>query len=833
MATLSLSRIFNSGDFADEGFDRPRWCDEGSNYTTLRRRANDTSVVSGRADMTSTTAADSNAVNTVVHEIVMHSCSGSEEVFVSFDQLIPENENTPLPIDDYVVSKDRKHVLIFTNAQKVWRLRTRGSYWLLDLDGTNNTGQFPLRQLGGGTRDSCDLLYASFSPDAKRVAYVKKNNIYVEDLATHVITAVTSDGSENVINGTFDWVYEEELSLYQGYKWSPDGKFIAYWQVDQTDVKRVALVNNTAALYPVVTHIPYPKCGETNPSVRIGIVSTATCSNASGAVSPTTWIPLPGCPRDHYVCDISYAPSTGELVLQRLNRLQNELNILVVNTDVVGDSITNCNVDTLFTETTDRGWINMREGSSVTWVSTKKLDEGAKSKAVAKPFLHVSERGGWNQLFLVGGTGDGQAVFEITPPSYDVISVCNYDEEAGVVYFMASPEDPLRRYLYAVDIAELIEKSRGMSSGSVLPCDCPKVTRITPMGADYTGTNSYELSSDCRYAVHAFSSTECPPRTSIVAIDSMKANYTQHQTLCVLASNDKLLNAWRAIDCPNIEFFRVPITVPAGEPEAGEVVLLDGYALKPPGFDPSKKYPVLFHVYGEPAAQIARDHFQGRLGLWHRMMVQRGTVVICVDNRGTPSPRGSAWRKSIYGRIGDVAAGDQAQAVRAILEARPYLDCTRVAVWGWSGGGSMTLNAMFRFPGLYKTGVSVAPVPDMHLYDTIYQERYMGIPTTGKDGYYYGSPVTYAHQMSPDANLLLIHGTGDDNCHYQGMEVLINRLVECNKPFQMLSYPNRTHSISEGAGTTRHLFESITRFFEQNGITGPQGALETVTDAPL
>lgn len=849
MATLTLDRIFNSGDFADEGFDRPRWSDEGSNYTTLRRRANDSSQVVGKADMTSTTAAASDTVNTIVHEIIFHdAATGEEQVFVSFDQLIPENETTPIPIDDYVVSADKKHVLIFTNAQKVWRLRTRGSYWILDLDGTHNPGQYPLRQLGGGSRDSCDLLYAAFSPDAKRVAYVKNNNIHVEDLATHIITALTSDGSENIINGTFDWVYEEELGLYRGFKWSLDGKFIAYWQVDQTDVKRVALVNNTSALYPVITHIPYPKCGETNPSVRIGIVPTSSHITNPASTPITTWVPLEGSSRDHYVCDISYAANTGELVLQRLNRLQNELKILVVNTQVVNNEIQSCSVNTLYSETTDHGWINMREGGEVTWISTKRRADGAGMSA--KPFLHVSEKGGWNQLYLVAGTGDNaegerqQSMYEITPQGYDVISVCRYDEDAGIVYFVASPDDPIRRYLYSVNIAELIEKTCDCSSNSEsvntsidsneLPCARPVVQRVTPTSPEFRGTNSYELSKDGKYAVHSFSSTECPPRTSIIAVrDSATASadqtrsqsqhQSQHQAVCVLATNEKLLQAWRAIECPLIEFFTVPITIPVGEADAGKEILLDGYCLKPPGFDPTKKYPVLFHVYGEPAAQIARDQYQGRLGLWHRMLVQRGTVVVCVDNRGTPSPRGSAWRKCIYGRIGDVASGDQAQAVRAILNSRTYLDRDRVAVWGWSGGGSMTLNAMFRYPDLYKTGVSVAPVPDMHLYDTIYQERYMGIPQQGgKDGYYYGSPVTYAHQMDPDANLLLIHGTGDDNCHYQGMEVLINRLVQYNKHFQMLSYPNRTHSISEGAGTTRHLFESITRFFEQNNITGKQ-----------
>jgi dipeptidyl-peptidase-4 len=240
----------------------------------------------------------------------------------------------------------------------------------------------------------------------------------------------------------------------------------------------------------------------------------------------------------------------------------------------------------------------------------------------------------------------------------------------------------------------------------------------------------------------------------------------------------------------------------------------------PPDFDPSRRYPLLVYVYGEPAGTTVNDAWGGGDYLWHLMLTQQGYVVLSVDPRGTPQPRGRRWRKSVYGAIGVQSSADLAAAVRQFV-ARGYVDRERVAVWGWSGGGSMTLNAMFRYPEVFKVGLSVAPVPDQRLYDTIYQERYMGLPQTNPEGYRQGSPITFAEGLQGD--LLVVHGTGDDNVHYQGTERLINRLVELNKPFTMMAYPNRSHGIFEGPGTTRHLFELLTRFLTEHA---PPGATE-------
>jgi len=321
--------------------------------------------------------------------------------------------------------------------------------------------------------------------------------------------------------------------------------------------------------------------------------------------------------------------------------------------------------------------------------------------------------------------------------------------------------------------------------------------RITP--GNMPGTHSYRFSRDGKYAIHVYSTFATPETTDIVRLPD-------HHTVAVLADNKELRDRILKGNLPKPEFFRIPI-------EGGRIEL-DAYIIHPPSFNPEQKHPVLFYVYGEPAMQVVRDMWGGRTSLWHIMLAQQGYVVISIDSRGTPSPRGRQWRKCIYRKIGIHAPADQAAATKALLKSRPYLDSKRIAIWGWSGGGSMSLNAIFRHPNLYHTAMSVAPVPNQRVYDTIYQERYMGLPSDNVEGYRDGSPITHARNLK--GNLLLVHGTGDDNCHYAGTETLINELIHHNKQFSMMAYPNRSHSISEGSNTTRHLFSLLTDFLNKN-----------------
>jgi dipeptidyl-peptidase-4 len=369
----------------------------------------------------------------------------------------------------------------------------------------------------------------------------------------------------------------------------------------------------------------------------------------------------------------------------------------------------------------------------------------------------------------------------------DVISLARFVESSSDLYFIASPENATRDYLYRTSL----------NGGA------PE--RITP--ADQPGTHRYNISPDGRWALHTWSSFDVPPTVELVRLPG-------HEMVRSLEENTKLKAKLAKLELPPVEFFQVEI-------EPG--VRIDGYCLKPPDFDPGRRHPVIVHVYGEPAGQTVSDQWSGNGGLWHRLLAKEGAVVLSFDNRGTPAAKGRDWRKSIYRQVGILAAADQAAALRKTLEERPYLDRERIGIWGWSGGGSMTLNAMLKHPDLYHAGIAVAAVPNMRLYDTIYQERYMGLPDDNIDGYRNGSPLHFAHQL--EGKLLLVHGTGDDNVHYQGFEALIDRLVHHRKPFEMLVYPNRSHGIGEGQNTTLHLREAMLDFWRRHLLEMPAGNL--------
>lgn len=719
---LSLDRIFNSEDFNVNGVGGLRWMKSGDAFSKIEPSK---TVVAGGKDLVSYDAA-----------------TNARTVLVAAEKLIPKGETKPLAINGYEWSADNKQMLLYTNSKKVWRANTRGDYWVLDLASGN------LKKLGGDAKPST-LMFAKFSPDATRVGYVRENNVYVENIADGKITQVTTDGGKNLINGTSDWVNEEEFFLRDCWRWSPDGKWIAYWQFNTEGSKDYVLVDNTKELYPVLNYFPYPKAGTTNAAVRAGVVS------AGGG--ETVWMKTPGDLRQNYIVMVEWMDNSNELILQHMNRLQNTDQVMIA------DAKTGA-ARTILTEKDD-SWIELTM-PRLRWV------EGGKR------FLWLSERDGWQHIYSV--SRDGSDVKLITPGNFDVLSLQGFDEAGGWLYYIASPDNAGQRYLFRVKID---------GSGTI--------EKVTPDAQK--GWHNYSLSPTARWAVHVYSSFGSVPKFELVDIPNKSVVRVMEDNAALQATVDKLKKGPQ-------EFFRIDI---------GGGVTLDGWMMKPPGFDPNKKYPILFYAYGEPADQTVKDQWSGDEYLWHLMLTQQGYIVASVDNRGTPAPRGRAWRKAIYRKNGIVNSADQAGAVKAIAAKMSFVDASRVAIWGWSGGGVSTLNAMFRFPDVYKMGMAVAPVPDQRFYDTIYTERYMGLPSdnNGED-YKQSSPITFASGLKGD--LLIVHGTGDDNVHYQGTEVLINKLIELNKPFQMMAYPNRTHGIFEGEGTTIHLYSLLTRYLKEH-----------------
>ncbi|WP_322963404.1 S9 family peptidase [Sphingomonas fuzhouensis] len=714
---LSVEGIFGPKAVRTEAVRESRWGKDGESYLALEN------APTGGQDIVRYAIAD-----------------GKRQVLVAAADLVPPGAKAPLDIDSYAWSPDDRWLLIQTNGKRFRRTHALSDYWLYDVANKR------LHKIGVDAAPST-LLYATISPDSRRIAYVRGNNIYVEPIEGGAATALTRDGDDYVVNGLADWVYEEEFGVHRAFEWSPDSRRIAFMRFDTKGVGTFDMIKNTGGQYSQVIPLQYPKAGTTNSAVTVGVVDMG-----DGA---TRWFKLAGDPRQNYVPQISWAGGPDALFIQQSNRLQNTYNVLL------GDPATGA-VKPIMVE------------KDAAWVEANAAPEWLKS---GHAFTWLSERDGWRHLYTID-RATGRANLR-TPGKFDVVELLNVDEKAGYAWFIASPDNPTQRYLYRTTL-----------SGT------PKVERLTP--ANQPGTHSYDIAPGEHWALHTVSRFDAPPVTDML-------DMTRQQPLRTLAANAPLAKVVKDTGLPATEFFRVDI---------GGGTQLDGWLIKPPGFDPAKRYPILYFVYGEPWGQTVADRWAGSQGLWHRMLAQKGYLVASLDPRGTATPRGHDWRKSIYRQVGILASADYAAGVRKMLGTRPYIDPDRIGIWGWSGGGAMTQNALFRYPDLYKTGIAVAGPTDMKLYDTIYQERYMGLPQDNVEGYKNGSPITFADRLK--GNLLLIHGTLDDNVHYQNQDQLVDRLIHFNKPFTMMAYPDRSHGIYEGENTSIHLYSLMTRYLETN-----------------
>ena len=673
--------------------------------------------------------------------------SGEQKVIVNKLMLTPGGIGAALTVRSYTMSQKEDKALIYTNTRKVWRYDTRGDYWVIDLKTKS------LKQIGKSLPES-SLMFAKFSPDGSKIAYVSQHNIYSEDIASGKITQLTKDGTDRIINGTFDWAYEEEFDCRDGFRWSDDSKDIAYWQLDARKIRNFLMINNTDSIYSFNVPVEYPKVGETPSPYKIGVVSV----NGGN----TKWMNIPGDPQNTYLPRMEWSGKSNELVIQQLNRKQNHSTLMYVNTK-------NGNTKAFYNESDD-AWIDIKSRWDNDPVGWDWVENG-------NSFVWVSEKDGWRHAYLV--SRDGKKETLITQGELDLIAPVRIDEKNNSYYFMASPDNATQSYLYKAAL-----------DGSGKP------ERVTPV--NQSGTHHYDISPEGKIAIHYFSNARTAPMTEWVTLPS-------HQPLdesSSIAHNASKINAGKM----NIEFFKVTTQ---------EGVEVDAWMVKPTHFDANKKYPIVFMVYGEPASSTVKDTYgTGRNRIYEGNMADDGYIYVSMDNRGTPSPKGSKWRKAIYRNIGTINIRDMAGAATAMFEKFAFIDTSRVAVHGWSGGGSSTLNLLFQYPKIFKTGISIAAVGNQLTYDNIYQERYMGIPQENREDFVKGSPITHAENLV--GNLLYIHGTGDDNVHYQNAEMLLNVLIKNNKVFQFMPYPNRSHSISEGAGTSKHLRTICTEFLKRN-----------------
>jgi dipeptidyl-peptidase-4 len=678
-----------------------------------------------------------------------------ETVIVSKEMLTPTGQSKALGVRNFAFSNDGKKLLIFTNSKRVWRYNTRGDYWVLDL----NSKQ--LRQLGRD-RPVSSLLFAKFSPDGSKVAYVSEHNIYLEEVAGEVGVAgsggtskclTSTEGTRKLINGTFDWVYEEELDCRDGFRWSPDGQHIAFWQIDANKVRDYLMLNTTDSLYPFVVPVEYPTVGEDPSPYKIGVVDIGT--------GTTRWMNIPGDPRQTYLPRMEWAANSSQLILQQFNRKQNDSKILM--------SEIATGATTQLYEEQDSAFIECKGA----WQSG--VVAGWDWLNGGKEFLWVTEKDGWRHIYRI--SRDGKKETLVTKGNYDIITVSLIDEKNNYVYFIASPANATQKYLF---------RTRLDGKG--------KLERLSP--ENEPGVHEYDLSPNGLYAKHDFSNANT---------EDVQEWLTLPGHVPVGKNADIPARVAEGAAKKKVSFFTV---------HTADGVDMDGWIVKPKDFDSTKKYPVLFFVYGEPASQTVMDRYgNGNNFLYGGDMSMDGYVYISLDNRGTPAPKGRAWRKAIYRHIGRLNIRDQAMAAREILKWG-FVDTSRIAVWGWSGGAATTLNLMFQYPDIYKTGIAVAAITDQVTYDNIYEERYMGLVTENPEDYEAASPLTYVKNLK--GNLLYIHGTGDDNVHYKNAELLLNALIRYNKVFQFMAYPNRSHAISEGEGTRRHLTTLYTEFLKRN-----------------
>lgn len=668
--------------------------------------------------------------------------SFTKTVVIASNKLIPAGQDKALQIENFAFSNDQKKLLIYTNSKRVWRRNTKGDYWILDM--SNNS----LKQLGKG-KPASSLMFAKISPDGTKAAYVSEHNIYAEDLATNQIKALTDDGTARLINGTFDWVYEEEFDCRDGFRWSPDSKNIAYWQIDATKIKNFLLIDNTDSLYSFTIPVEYPKVGQNPSPPKVGVVNVST--------AVTKWMNLPGDPQQHYIPRMEWAANNTEIILEQLNRKQNEAKVFLCN---AASGLSKA----VYVET-DKAWIDVKARWSEDPTGWEWINGG-------KEFLWVSEKDGWRHIYRV--SRDGKET-KITNGNYDIITIESIDDKSGFVYYMASPKNATQKYLYRTKL-----DGKGTAE------------RLSPLNQN--GTHDYNISPQAKFASHTFSNHYTPDAKEWISLPD-------HSEL----DGHKVYNSIQAADSSksHTKFFTI---------KTSEGVEMDGWMVKPDNFDSTKKYPVLFYVYTEPAGTTVKDA-AGVAGtrLYAGNIAADGYIQISLDGRGTPAPKGAAWRKAVYRKIGIINVRDQAMAAKEIMKWS-FVDTSRIAVWGWSGGGSTTLNLLFQYPEIYKTGIAIAPVADRLLYDNVYEERYMGLPQENMQDYVNASALSHAKNLR--GNLLVIHGTGDDNVHYQGTEMLVNELIKNNKYFEMMSYPNRTHSISEGEGTRQHLSTIFTTYLK-------------------
>ena len=747
-AELTLDKLFASGEFFGRGFRGGNWAETGPELLFIEADSESGSTSLVRWNLTT------DARETLIDGLALGKPDADDESLIS--------------IEDYAYSADGSKVLLYTDSERVWRLNTKGYYYVYDIGAGTIT---PVSDRAAGLQ-----MFAKFNPQATQVAFVRDRNLFVTDLASGAERQLTSDGSDGaIINGTFDWVYEEEFGLRDGFRWSPDGTRIAFFQLDEANTRDFQMTDLTT-LYPEYQKFRYPKAGEANSEVRIGVIDVTT--GETEFFDTDTW--MQGGDETEYIAAMGWTPEGNDsrVWMIRLNRDQNDGDVLYGNPETMS-------ITTILEESSD-SYLEVETGfSDLSTGTLTYLRDG-------EHFVWRSDRDGFSHLYLY--RNDGTFVDRITEGNWDVTTFHGVDEATGMVYFSSTAASPMERHLYRIGLP-----------GTDARNEVSTPEKIT-VAAGWHGVN---ISGDFEYFIDRYSNSTTPTITTLHRISG--------DPIAVLEDNQELIDRLATYDLPAAEFMTVP---------AADGTPLNAYLIKPSDFDPSRAYPLLIHTYGGPGSQEVRNSWAGTERLWHHFLAEEyGILVAGVDNRGTGG-RGRDFRTATQLNLGPIEAEDQIAAAQH-LGAMEFVDADRMGIWGWSYGGYLTLLAMSYGDGpeTFHAGVAVAPVTNWRYYDTIYTERYLSTPQKNAAGYDDGSPVTYAENFADDQELLIVHGSGDDNVHVQNTIVMADALIAANKQFELMIYPGRTHGIF-GGNTRRHLFTMLTDFFREH-LAEPRVMKET------
>ncbi|WP_394345582.1 S9 family peptidase [Algoriphagus boseongensis] len=697
---VTLEDVFKKGTFSQKSVFGINWMKDGQYYSSLIQR---------------------NGAPTVVK---INLATG-EEAGVLLD-----GNALGVKFSSYSFNADESKALIATDVESIYRRSSKAIFYVVDLASGEK------QQLMNGEKIS----YATLSPDNDKVAFVKDNNLFMVELANNKLTQITKDGEWNkVINGAADWVYEEEFSMAQAFKWSPDGKKIAFIRFDETQVPEFNM-QLWGPLYPQDYKFKYPKAGEKNSLVSIHVYDLESAKTQKVDAGTET---------DIYLPRIYWTQDASTLAFIRMNRLQNQLDLFHANAST-GES-------KLIISETSKTYVDLDYNDDLQYLSD------------GKSFIRTSEQDGFKHIYH--HNLDGSLIRQITSGKWEVTSMVGVDEKGKKLYFISTEASPLERNFYVINLD---------GKGKKL---------LTPA----KGSHTINMSPDHKFFIDYYSTSDTPVKVTL--------NDATGKELKVLEDNQALKERLAGFALGKKEFFSFP-TVDGTE--------LNGYIIKPADFDPNKKYPVLMYVYGGPGSQNVLNSWGGTRDFWHQHLAAEGIIVACVDNRGTGA-RGRDFKHSTYANLGKLETIDQIEGAKYFAKM-PFVDPSRIGIWGWSYGGYMSSLSLMIGNDVFKTAIAVAPVTTWRYYDTIYTERYLQTPQLNPSGYDDNSPITHVNRLK--GNFLLIHGTGDDNVHFQNAVDLVNALIAADKQFETFYYPNRNHGIS-GGNTTWHLYTQMTDFLKR------------------